>query len=164
MGRVVAQDLKQVCARRIRAEGRGSSSSVPVLAVFDEFAALRRRSRSSISSSRRGRRSCLMVISTQYLPESIPLRRACLGAGLLIAHRVETEDAEVVAVRRSARAAARRSPTKSTTRRATPRRAASAASTSSSVHPNELRTFNVGQVAYKSVPKRRFTICQVSLA
>ena len=39
MGRVIAQDLKQACARRIRARGTGAEVA-PVLAIFDEFAAL----------------------------------------------------------------------------------------------------------------------------
>jgi hypothetical protein len=34
------------------------------------------------------------MIATQYLPESLALRKACLGAGLILAHRVESDDAQ----------------------------------------------------------------------
>jgi hypothetical protein len=38
-----------------------------------------------------------LVVSTQYLPEDISIRKPVLSAGVLIAHRVEAEDAEVIA-------------------------------------------------------------------
>ena len=38
-----------------------------------------------------------LVISTQYLPQDPAIRKPILSAGVLIAHRVEAEDAEVIA-------------------------------------------------------------------
>lgn len=161
MGRVIAQDLKQVAARRIRAIGEGATP-IPILTNFDEFAALREAEQ--IVDLLLQARQALMptVISTQYLPELVPLRRACLGAGLLLAHRVEAEDAEAIAAQLGTRSASDVThqidyetgfSEKGSIRRVE----------KYNVHPNELRTFETGQVAYKSVPKKRYTICRVYL-
>lgn len=159
MGRVIAQDLKQVCARRIRAVGDGATL-VPILANFDEFAALQE-AEQIVDLLLQARQALMpVVVSTQYLPESVPLRRACLGAGLLIAHRVEAEDAEAIAAQFGTRRATELTnqvdyqtgfAEKGSIRRVE----------KFNVHPNELRTFQTGQVAYKSVPKQRYTICRV---
>jgi hypothetical protein len=37
------------------------------------------------------------VLSTQRMPETYPLQRACLGVGFIIAHRVSPPDAEMIA-------------------------------------------------------------------
>jgi hypothetical protein len=159
MGRVVAQDLKQVCARRLRQIANGNEP-IPVLAVFDEFAALDEAEQ--LTDLLLQARQALMptVISTQFLPETVPLRKACLGAGLLVVHRVEAEDAEAIAAQFG-------------TRRATDVTHqidyASGYSEKGSikrvdkynVHPNEFRSFGVGQAALKSVSQRRYTIVQV---
>jgi hypothetical protein len=83
MGRVVAQDLKQVCSRRIRQLGAGHDLP-PVLAIFDEFAALDEAEQLAdlLLQARQARMP--VVISTQYLPETTSLRKARLGAGLSI--------------------------------------------------------------------------------
>lgn len=95
MGRVIAQDLKQVCARRLIAL-RNNQNIHPVLAVFDEFAALREAEQ--LTDLLLQARQALMptVISTQYVPESVPLSKAVLGAGLTICHRC-ADDAETIA-------------------------------------------------------------------
>ncbi len=159
MGRVVAQDLKQVCARRLR-QIAGGGEPVPVLAVFDEFAALNEAEQ--LADLLLQARQALMptVISTQYLPETISLRKACLGAGLLVVHRVEAEDAEAIAAQFGTRTATDITnqidyvsgfSEKGSIRRVD----------KYNVHPNELRTFDVGQAAVKSVPQRRYTIASV---
>jgi hypothetical protein len=159
MGRVIAQDLKQVCARRIRAIGEGATP-VPVLANFDEFAALREAEQIVDLLLQARQADMPVVVSTQYLPEAIPLRRACLGAGLLLAHRVEAEDAEAIAAQLGTRSAS------DVTHQIDYETGFSEKGSIKrvekyNVHPNELRTFEVGQVAYKCVPKKRYTICRV---
>ena len=96
MGRVVAQDLKQVCARRLRAL-RADEDVVPALAVFDEFASLNEAEQ--LTGLLIQARQALMpaVVATQYIPETTGLRKSVLSAGLIIAHRVESKDAEDIA-------------------------------------------------------------------
>lgn len=158
MGRVLAQDLKQVCARRLR-QIAGGAELPPILAVFDEFAALNEADQ--LADLLLQARQALMptVISTQFLPETTALRKACLGAGLLIVHRVEAEDAEAIAAQFG-------------TRRATDvthqvdyatgfsEKGSVTRVDKYNVHPNELRNFQTGQVAVKSVPKQRYTIAR----
>jgi Helicase HerA, central domain len=158
MGRVIAQDLKQVCARRLR-QLAGGAELPPILAVFDEFAALNEADQ--LADLLLQARQALMptVISTQYLPETVPLRKACLGAGLLIVHRVEAEDAEAIAAQFGTRRASDVThqvdyvtgfSEKGSIKRVD----------KFNVHPNELRNFQTGQVAVKSVPKQRYTIAR----
>lgn len=158
MGRVIAQDLKQVCARRLR-QLAGGGELVPIMAVFDEFAALNEADQ--LADLLLQARQALMpvVISTQYLPETTALRKACLGAGLLIVHRVEAEDAEAIAAQFGTRRASEVThqvdyetgfSEKGSVKRVD----------KYNVHPNELRNFQTGQVAVKSVPKQRYTIAR----
>jgi hypothetical protein len=95
-GRVITQDLKQVCDQRMRAIERGEDP-IPVLIMYDEFAALReaRQVVDLLLQARQARAP--LVISTQYLPEEPAIRKPVLSAGVLIVHRVEAEDAEVIA-------------------------------------------------------------------
>jgi hypothetical protein len=97
LGRVIAQDLKQVCARRLVSHSAGTETPPPVLAAFDEFAALREADQLSdlLRQARQARMS--VVVSTQYIPENIDLRKSVLGAGLLLCHRLESEDANALA-------------------------------------------------------------------
>lgn len=159
MGRVIAQDLKQTCARRLRRVAAGENV-LPVLAIFDEFAALNEADQ--LADLLLQARQALMpvVISTQYLPETTSLRKACLGAGLIIAHRVEAEDAEAIAAQFGTRRATE------TTHQVDYETGFSEKGTIKrvdkyNVHPNELRNFMVGQAAIKSVPQQRYTIVRV---
>lgn len=159
MGRVVAQDLKQVCARRLR-QLADRQQLVSVLAVFDEFAALDEADQ--LADLLLQAREALMptVISTQYLPETTSLRKACLGAGLLIVHRVEAEDAEAIAAqfgtRRGSEVTHQVDYETGFSEKGSIRRVEKF-----NVHPNELRNFATGQVAVKSVPQRRYTIARI---
>ncbi len=159
MGRVIAQDLKQVAASRLRGIAAGGSPA-PVLAIFDEFAALNEADQ--LADLLLQARQALMptVISTQYLPETTALRKACLGAGLLIVHRVEAEDAEAISAQFGTRRAS------DVTHQIDYETGASEKGSirrvdKYNVHPNELRNFTVGQAAIKSVPKQRYTIVHV---
>lgn len=159
MGRVIAQDLKQVCARRLRRIADGDEL-VPVLAVFDEFAALDEAEQ--LADLLLQARQALMptVISTQYLPETTSLRKACLGAGLLVVHRVEAEDAEAIAAqfgtRRATDVTHQIDYTSGYSEKGSIRRV-----DKYNVHPNEFRSFTVGQAAVKLVPRQRYTIVKV---
>lgn len=95
-GRVIIQDLKQVCDERMRAIERGEEVT-PVLVAFDEFAALREATQivDLLLQARQARAA--LLLATQYLPELIPIRKPVLSAGMLIVHRLEAEDAELIA-------------------------------------------------------------------
>jgi hypothetical protein len=159
MGRVLAQDQKQICARRIRAIAEGHAV-VPVLAVWDEFAALKEADQ--LVDLLLQARQALMptVVSTQFLPETVPLRKAVLGSGLLIAHRVEGEDAEAVAnqfgTRRGGELTSQVDFASGISEKGSLRRVERYL-----VHPNELRNFTKGQAALRSVAQGRHSIVQV---
>lgn len=143
------------------ASGRDRGDDLtPVLAIFDEFAALREADQ--LADLLLQARQALMpvVISTQYLPESIPLRKTCLGAGLLIVHRVESQDAQEIAAQFGTRRASEMTSQvdyetgfseKGSLRRVE----------KYNIHPNELRSFSVGQAAVKSVVSGRQAVVQV---
>ena len=95
MARVLIQDLKQAAHRRLQEE-----SAPPALLVLDEFAALDDPEQicDLLRQAREAR--VAVLVSTQHLPDratAYALRAALLGAGLLIAHRCGTEDAEAIA-------------------------------------------------------------------
>lgn len=159
MGRVVAQDLKQRCHERIRQRARGTDVT-PVLAVFDEFAALREAEQMAdlLLQAREARMPT--VISTQFIPTTPNLNRAVLGAGLYICHRVDSQDAQALSdqfgTRKKSELTNQIDFITGYSEKGSLRR----------VHvfvmsPNELRTFPVGTVAIKSVVKARSTIVQV---
>lgn len=95
-GRVVTQDLKQLCDERMRAIEKGKDVR-PVLIIYDEFAALREQTQivDLLLQARQARAP--LVVATQFLPEEVPIRRPVMAAGVLIVHRLEAEDAEKVA-------------------------------------------------------------------
>jgi hypothetical protein len=97
MARVLAQDFKQATAarlRRMRSEGHPPPFA---LLAFDEFAAYEEAEqlRDLLLQARESRVS--VAISSQLLPESSPLRKTMLTAGLLVCHAVGPEDARRVA-------------------------------------------------------------------
>jgi hypothetical protein len=95
-GRVITQDLKQLCDERMRAIDQGVDVW-PLLIVYDEFAALREATQvvDLLLQARQARTPVL--VATQYLPEEISIRKPVLSAGVVIAHRLEADDAEIVA-------------------------------------------------------------------
>ncbi|MHB8593968.1 MAG: type IV secretion system DNA-binding domain-containing protein [Acidimicrobiales bacterium] len=95
-GRVITQDLKQVCDERMRAIERGEDVT-PVLIVYDEFAALREATQIVDLLLLARQAKAPLVVATQYLPEEVPIRKPVLSAGLLIVHRLEAEDSELIA-------------------------------------------------------------------
>lgn len=95
-GHVIAQDLKQLCDRRMRAID-GGGDPAPVLIVFDEFAALREATQivDLLLQARQARAP--IVVATQYLPDEVSIRKPVLSAGVIIAHRLGHDDSEQIA-------------------------------------------------------------------
>ncbi len=91
--RVIVQDLKQLCDDRLR----NPNSGVPLLVIFDEFAALREATQivDLLLQAREARMP--VVVATQFLPEDVRLRLPLLQSGVLIAHRLGADDSEKVA-------------------------------------------------------------------
>lgn len=91
--RVIIQDLKQLCDERIR----NPSAGVPLLVIFDEFAALQEALQISdlLLQAREARMP--IVVATQVVPQEPRLRSPLLQSGILIAHRLAADDAEALA-------------------------------------------------------------------
>lgn len=90
--RVIIQDLKQLCDVRLR-----DWSGVPLLVVFDEFAALRE-SEQIVDLLLQARQARMpIVIATQYIPIDERIRLPALQSGVIIAHRLGHDDAEQIA-------------------------------------------------------------------
>ncbi len=70
---------------------------MPVLLVFDEFAALREATQVVDLLLQARQAKTPLVVATQFLPEDPSIRRPVLSAGVLIAHRLEAEDADMIA-------------------------------------------------------------------
>jgi Type IV secretion-system coupling protein DNA-binding domain len=156
MGRVIAQDLKQLIARRLQRTER----QLPVLVIVDEFAALREASQfvDLLLQSRQAAMS--VVLATQYLPETESIRKAALSAGLLIAHRLESSDAKDVAEQFGTRShyedVVQIGPDGPTGLRSV--RLVDAYR----VHPNDLRDMQRGYAAVRSVSTKRRVIVQIA--
>jgi hypothetical protein len=155
-GRVIAQDLKQVASRRLQDPSRHP----PVLLIFDEFAALRE-AEQIVDLLIQARQALMhVVISTQFLPESVPIRKACLSAGLILSHRVESEDAEVIAGQFGTRHkwdwTLQQDRTTGYAEKGSIRQV-----DIFNVHPNELREMARGRVAARSVETNRLATVQV---
>jgi len=95
-GRVITQDLKQVCDERMRALDKGKDVT-PVLIIYDEFAALREATQIVDLLLQARQAKAPLIVATQFLPEEIPILRPVMSAGILICHRLEAEDAEKIA-------------------------------------------------------------------
>ncbi len=159
MGRVIAQDLKQLCARRLRAEATGKAV-VPVVCAFDEFAALREAEQITDLLLQARQATMAVLLSTQYLPEAIPIRKAALSAGLLVVHRLEAKDAEEIAAQFGTR------PTWKVTHQidwdtGTTAKGSIRDVEEYVVHPNTLRRLPVGTAAVRSVATDRHALVEV---
>ena len=103
-GRVILQDLKQLCAERMRALNQGEDVT-PALIVLDEFAALREATQvvDLLLQAREARAP--LVVATQFVPDEPSIRSPVMSAGLLIVHRLEAEDADKIAAQFGTRVA-----------------------------------------------------------
>jgi len=96
LGRVILQELKEVAKARIEAQARGATV-VPILLIIDEFAALKEAEQID-DLLLQGRAAAMrVVVASQHLPEDATLRKAVVGAELLLVHRVQAEDADLLA-------------------------------------------------------------------
>jgi len=148
LGRVIAQEFKQLADARLR----GRVAGPPILLVFDEFAALNEAEQlvDLVLQAREAR--IVTVASSQFLPKSTPLRKALLGSGVIIAHRVEGDDAEALATQFGTTATVEMTPTVDlvtglATRGSFRRRQGF------TIPPNQLRELGPGQVALRVVRK-----------
>jgi hypothetical protein len=155
LGRVIAQDLKQAAGRRLR-----SKAHPPVLVIFDEFAALREAEQIVDLLLQARQANMQVVISTQYLPEAVPIRKACLSAGLILAHRVEGEDAEALAGQFGTRGKWEHTLQIDRTTGYSEKGSVRKVDVYN-VHPNELRELVVGRAAVRSVATDRRATVQV---
>jgi len=97
-GRVITQDLKQLCSQRMRAaEREEATAATPVLVCYDEFAALREAPQIVDLLLQARQAEVSVLLATQFVPEDIPIRQPALSAGVIITHRLEAGDAELVA-------------------------------------------------------------------
>lgn len=105
MGRILIQDIKQVCSRRLRAVAQKPDVPlVPTLVAIDEFAALKD-AKQIIDLLLQARQAALpLVLATQYFPQDPDLKKAVMQAGLTIVHRLVAEDAEPMAAQFGTRA------------------------------------------------------------
>lgn len=93
LGRVIIQDVKQLADRRLRA----LEPCPRCLLIIDEFGALNEPTQ-IIDLILQGREAGITTVaSTQFLPKTPALLHALLGAGVVMAHRVASPDAEVLA-------------------------------------------------------------------
>jgi len=158
MGRVIAQDLKGVCAARLEALENGADP-IPVLLIFDEFAALHEAEQivDLLLQAREARMPT--VISTQYLPEAVPIREACLGAGLLIVHRVTSASAVELSAQFGTHPAWEA--TVQTGEAGATGMGSARMVDNYNVHPNALRDMHRGYAAVRSVMTDRRAIVEV---
>lgn len=157
LGRVIIQDLKQACGRRLRS---GSDSLAPTLIAIDEFAALKD-AKQIIDLLLQARQAKLpLVLSTQLLPQDPDLRSAVLQAGLLIAHRLQAADAEEIAAQFGTRSSWKVTHQidweTAQTQKGTIRDVDEYV-----VHPNTLRQLPQGTAAVRSVQTARWGIVEV---
>ena len=159
MGRVLIQDLKQACARRLRAVANGETLA-PVLCAIDEFAALKE-ARQIIDLLLQARQAAMpLLLATQFLPQDPDLRKAVLQAGLLVVHRLEAQDAQDVAAQFGTR------PSWKVTHQIDWETGTTAKGSIRDVeeyviHPNTLRRLPVGTAAVRSVPTDRHALVEI---
>ncbi len=128
--------------------------------AFDEFAALREAGQITDLLLQARQAAMAVILSTQYLPIDIPIRKAALSAGLLLAHRLEAQDAQDVAAQFGTR------PAWKVTQQidwesGTSQKGSVRDVEEYIVHPNTLRSLAVGQVAVRSVPTARWALVNV---
>jgi len=158
-GRVITQDLKQVCDDRMRAIEKGEAV-IPVLVIYDEFAALREATQivDLLLQARQARAP--LVVATQFLPEEPAIRKPLMAAGILLVHRLEAEDAEPVAAQFGTRTA-----TELTSQidfeTGTSQKGSVRMVDQYNVHPNDLRELPVGMAAVYVRPSNRRALVKV---
>ena len=159
MGRVLLQDIKQACSRRLRLVGAGHPVQ-PVLVAIDEFAGLKE-ARQIIDLLLQSRQAEMaLLLATQVLPQDPDLHKAVLQAGLLVVHRLEAQDAEELAAQFGTKSAWKVTQQidweTGTSQKGSVRDVEEYV-----VHPNLLRRLPVGQAAVRSVTTDRHAIVNI---
>jgi hypothetical protein len=159
MGRVLLQDLKQVCSRRLRQVGAGAKPN-PVLVAIDEFAGLKD-AKQIIDLLLQARQAEMpLLLATQFFPQDPDLKKAVLQSGLLIAHRLESSDAEELAAQFGTRprwkVTFQQDWQTGMTEKGSVRDVEEYV-----IHPNTLRSLPVGAAAVRAVPSQRHAIVEV---
>ncbi len=95
LGRVILQDVKEVAKVRIEALQHGETV-VPILLIIDEFAALKEAQQINDLLLQGRAAEMRIVVTTQTLPHDDEIRKALVGAGVLLVHRVQAGDAELI--------------------------------------------------------------------
>jgi hypothetical protein len=159
MGRVLVQDLKQVCSRRLRQVGAGAHVN-PTIVAIDEFAALKD-AKQIIDLLLQARQAEMpLLLATQFLPQDPDLKKAVLQSGLLIAHRLEAADAVDIAAQFGTRprwkVTFQQNWDTGMTEKGSVRDVEEYV-----VHPNTLRALPQGTAAVRAVPSQRHAIVEV---
>jgi hypothetical protein len=162
MGRVLVQDLKQVCSRRLRQVGRegGGVALNPTIVAIDEFAALKD-AKQIIDLLLQARQAEMpLLLATQFLPQDPDLKKAVLQSGLLIAHRLEAADAVDIAAQFGTRprwkVTFQQDWNTGMTEKGSVRDVEEYV-----VHPNTLRALPQGTAAVRAVPSQRHAIVEI---
>jgi len=156
-GRVILQDLKQLCAERMRALNQGEDVT-PALIVLDEFAALREATQvvDLLLQAREARTP--LVVATQFVPEEPSIRSPVMSAGVLIVHRLEAEDADKIAAQFGTRTAPNLT-AQVDYELGTSQKGSVRWVEEFNVHPNDLKELPVGTAAiYARQSKRRAVV------
>jgi hypothetical protein len=153
MAAVVSNDLKDVSAKRLALINSGVNLP-PALIVFDEFAALGEQQEAVAALIRMARQSLLVVvIATQTIPQEASIANACLGVGLILSHRVvggKADDAEVLAGQLGTKQAMKLTGRISFEEPGGIKEGSLREVRDFIVHPDQLKTLSVGQVAVRS--------------
>ena len=160
MGRVLAQDLKQLCDRRLRRINAGEDLT-PMLVVFDEFASLSDADQvvDLLLQVRQARLA--VVLATQILPDEATIRKPALQSSVLIVHRLETDDANVMAAQLGTRKVPEHTYAPAQNEDETDRLSVRMVD-EFNLHPNTVRELTQkGRVAIRSVSTDRHGIVQV---
>ncbi|HCG01495.1 MAG TPA: hypothetical protein DEV93_13235 [Chloroflexi bacterium] len=160
MGRVIAQDIKQLCGRRLRAVMEGEDVR-PLFLIVDEFAALGEAQQfvDLLLQARQAR--ITLALATQLLPKEDSIRKPALQSGVLIIHRLEAEDADKLAAEFGTHATIK--PTYAPAQNAEETDRVSLRSVEEfNVHPNDIKGLTQqGRAVVRSVTTNRQAIIQV---
>ena len=149
LAKVLLQELKVLADARLRQPDR-----VPMLLIIDELAALGEATQLVDLLLQSREAGIVVVASSQFLPRDIALRAALLGAGVVVAHGVATQDADLLAAQFGTHPVS----TYTTTvdhETGTATRSALRRDEDDTVPANRLRELGVGEAALRVVKNRQ---------
>lgn len=158
-GRVIIQDLKQLCAERMRAQMDGTKI-IPVLIVLDEFAALREATQIMDFLLQAREAKAPAVVATQFVPKDDSIRSAVMGAGILIVHRLEAEDADKMAAQFGTHSAPMLT-AQVDYETGTSEKGSVRTVEEFNIHPNDLKELPVGSAAIYARPTMRRAVVRI---